>query len=87
MKIDNIKIFRNNVEDSNLLGICQVTLDDKVTLTGLKIYRNADGNLVVRYPKNMGSKKNLNYYFPVDPAFRENFENQILDAFEGIENG
>lgn len=82
MKITDIRVWHNADQESSLLGICQVTLDNELVLTGLKVFQTENG-YSVRYPKNSGSKKNLCFYFPQDSKFKEYLEREILSKITG----
>jgi len=81
MKITDIKIYNNQDQNSDLAGIVQVMFDNCFVVSGLKIMKNLDGSLYIRYPKNSGSKKNLSFYYPVDKQYKEEFENYVIDSF------
>jgi stage V sporulation protein G len=81
MKITAVNIFPIEDSTTSLKGFAQVTLDDVLRLTGIKIFEGESGNYI-SYPKNPKSKQNLCFVFPIDKELREHISNEILDEWE-----
>jgi stage V sporulation protein G len=66
--------------NTTLKGFAQVTLDDAIKITGLKIFEG-DNGLYLTYPRNPKSKKNLCFAFPIDVNLRRTIEEQVVTEF------
>lgn len=79
MKVSKIQIFP--IESTTpLKGFAQVTLDDAIKITSLKIFDGPKG-LYLTYPRNPKSKKNLCFAFPTDEKLRRNIEQSVVTEF------
>jgi DNA-binding cell septation regulator SpoVG len=84
MKITRTQIFPVDASTTNLRGFAQVTIDDSLKLTGLKIFQNDQGSLHVQYPRNPKSKKALCYVFPIDPSLRDQIEDAVISEYNSL---
>lgn len=83
MKITKIQIYP--IKGSTALkGFAQVTLDDQIKITGIKIF-NSQRGLYITYPRNPKSKKNLCFAFPTDKDLRSEIEESVVVEFSKVE--
>lgn len=85
MKVTNtlVHVFKNN--EGKLRGTAQVTLDDELRLTGLRIYEGSQG-LFVSYP-NDPYYKGEDYrqlFYPVYKELRDHIEQAILKEYQSV---
>lgn len=80
MKVTRVQIFPVDGETS-LKCFAQVTLDDSIKITGLKVFSGQDG-FYLTYPRNPKSKKNLCFVFPTNPALRKSIEKSVIAEFQ-----
>ena len=90
MKITNVSVYHienNESANSRLYGYAQVTFDDALKITGLRVYesKNGDGFYVV-YPRNPASKHKLSYSFPVDKNLMNAVNNAVTDEIDSQES-
>jgi len=79
LHVTNVQIFPVD-KDTTLKAIVQVTLNDALKITALKLFEGPDG-LYLRYPINPKSKKNLCFSFPLDPELREYIQQEVVEAY------
>ena len=77
LKVTKVQVY-NVDEDTNLIAIVQVTLNNALKLTGLKVFKRTDGIIHVQYPVNPKSKKQLAFSFPIDLELRDEIEDAIV---------
>ena len=85
MKVTRTQIYPVLDSKTNFKGFAQVTLNDSLKLTGLKIFENEYNQLQVHYPRNPKSKKSLCYMFPIDPELKNLIEESVITAFNNYE--
>lgn len=83
MKVTNVAIFPIENSTTALKGFAQVTLDDALRLTGIKIFEGDKGPYI-SYPKNPKSKQNLCFMFPSDANLREHISDEILNEWDAV---
>lgn len=83
MKVTAVNVFPIENSTTSLLGFAQVTLDNVLRLTGIKIF-DGDKGSYVSYQKNPKSKQNLCFVFPIDKDLREDISNAILDEYDRV---
>ena len=71
-------------ENKSLKGFADVTLDESLALTGIKIIDSAKG-LFVGMPSSLGSDdKYYDIYYPITKEFRETLTDAILDEYDKV---
>ena len=83
MDITNVSVRRYNQPKNNLKGFAQVTLDDELVLTGIKIVKGNKG-LFVSMPSTYWESDEgyHDIYFPITKEFRAELQEEILEAYE-----
>jgi DNA-binding cell septation regulator SpoVG len=82
MEISKIQVYPV-AGSASLKGFAQVTLDNSLKITGLKIFDGPKG-LYITYPRNPKSKKNLCFAFPTDKSLREHIEERVVTEFTKV---
>ena len=83
MRVTEVNVYPIENSTTSLLGFCQVTLDNVLRLTGIKIF-DSDKGSYISYQKNPKSKQNLCFVFPTDKELREHISNAILDEYDRV---
>lgn len=82
MKITDVRV--RLYENKSLKGFADVTLDECLALTGIKIIDSSKG-LFVGMPNQQGSDdKYYDIYYPVTKEFREALTDAILDEYDKV---
>lgn len=84
MNVTRTQIFPVDATTTNLRGFAQVTLDDSLKLTGIKIFQNEEGALRIQYPRNPKSKQSLCYMFPINKDLRDTIEQCIIEEYNAL---
>lgn len=82
-----MKITKVNVrlyEKSSLKGFADVTLDDCLVLTGIKIVDGKKGHFISMPSEAGADDKYYDIYFPITKDFREELEDAVLDEYEAV---
>jgi len=91
MKITNVSVYHienNESENSRLYGYAQVTFDDALKITGLRVYESKEGDsFYVVYPRNPSSKHKLSYSFPVKKELMDAVNDAVNDEIDEMEKG
>lgn len=82
MKVTDVRV--RLFENKSLKGFADVTLDESLVLTGIKIIDSSKG-LFVGMPSTQGSDdKYYDIYYPVTKEFREALTDAILDEYDKV---
>lgn len=83
MDITNVSVRRYNQPKNNLKGFAQVTLDDELVLTGIKIVKGNKGLFVSMPSTYWESDENYHdIFFPITKEFRAELQEEILEAYK-----
>ncbi len=82
MKITDVRV--RLYENKSLKGFADVTLDECLVLTGIKIVDSSKG-MFVGMPSNPGSdEKYYDIFYPITKEFREALTDAILDEYDKV---
>lgn len=82
MKVTDVRV--RLYENKSLKGFADVTLDESLALTGIKIIDSSKG-LFVGMPSTQGSDdKYYDIYYPITKEFREALTDAILDEYDKV---
>lgn len=87
MQVTDVKIFPFDagVPGSRLLAFAEVTLDECLTLRGIRIFRSERGGLFIGYPARKGRGGEYRDLFLVkDPAFKNRLRDAIVEAYKAL---
>lgn len=82
-----MKITKVNVrlyDKSSLKGFADVTLDDCLVLTGIKIVDGKKGHFISMPAQAGADDKYYDIFFPITKEFREDLEDAVLDEYEAV---
>lgn len=65
------------------VAIAQVTINDAIKLTGIKLVENK-GNRYVSYPRNMSNKNKKSYFFPVNTDTSNLISERLWKDYDAI---
>lgn len=80
MKITKVNVHKIET-DSNLRAFVRIVFDDCLSVTGLKLFENENGEYYLSYPKNPKSKQNYFFSYPVDIDFKKQIEDLIVEEY------
>lgn len=81
MKVTAVNIFPIENSTTSLKAFVQVTLDDVLRLTGIKLFEGKNGDYI-SYPRNPKSKQNLCFMFPTNEDLRLEISDAVLDEWD-----
>lgn len=83
MKVTQVSVFVFIGNEGKLRGQARIILDDKLQLTGLRIYEGSHG-LFVSYPNDPYSKGEdyRQLFYPVTKQLRDHIESVILAKYK-----
>jgi DNA-binding cell septation regulator SpoVG len=84
LNITDIRIFKLN-GGTNLLAKASITINNVLVITGLKVIRTKNGDLMVGFPSESYQKNGKTEYkdivFSLDKGFRDFINAEVLKAF------
>lgn len=80
LHVTNVQLFPVD-KDTTLKAMVQITLNNVLKLTGLKLFEGTD-SMYLRYPINPKSKKNLCYTFPLDKELRDYIQQEVIEEYD-----
>lgn len=90
MELTKVRIRKTN--KNGLLGVADITLDDAITITGIRIVDSAKGRFLVfpeRKLKNKNPKKdknpNVSVVFPIHKEIRDLITKKVLEEFDAMD--
>lgn len=84
MYITNVSVMPLKNGKFNCIAICQFTVDNTITITGLKLYEKNGARYLV-FPKNVHNKKGMSYCQPTSVGYVE-ILNAVLKEYNKVTN-
>ncbi|MBQ9011077.1 MAG: SpoVG family protein [Bacilli bacterium] len=93
MKITEVKVTKMEREDSHILGIASVTLDDCFKVERIRIRQDKEGNLHIAMPSRPKTyinedgeevKKYIDMAHPINQETRKMFEDAIFEEYNKL---
>lgn len=83
MDITKVQVRKYEAQGNNLKGFANVTLDDELVLTNIKIVKGGKG-LFIAMPSTYweSDEEYHDLFFPITKEFREELTEEILAAYE-----
>ena len=82
-RITSVVIRKYDKKGNNLKAFANVTLDDQLVLTGIKVVMGNKG-LFISMPSNYSESedKYFDIFFPITADFREELQDAVIDAYK-----
>lgn len=82
LEITRVNLFVvDNESDVGLVGIAEVTLNDVLILSSIKLYRDGNGEFYFRFPANLDCKKRL-YSFMTVKECRDDLLARLVEQYK-----
>lgn len=84
-KISEIQIVPIKPQ-SGLVAFVSFVLDNKLYLGSIGIITRLNGGYRLVYPTKPVGSKNLNVFYPINKAFAQQIEKEVIEKFEDVMN-
>lgn len=83
MNITDVRInLMNSKKNSSLLAFANITIDDELILTGIKVVEGKKGNFVAMPSREGSDGEYYDIFFPLSKDVREEISDAVLEAYD-----
>ena len=82
MEVTNVKIQKEEKENSRVKGYAVIELDGMLKINGIRIIEGNSRVFAAMPNRKIGEDKYVDYVYPINKELREKIETAIIEAYE-----
>ena len=82
MEVTNVKIQKEDKENSRVKGYAVIELDGMLKINGIRIIEGNSRMFAAMPNRKIGEDKYVDYVYPINKELREKIETAIIEAYE-----